>query len=107
MDKISKELGDIAFQIQRMNLELCNLETEKTILSMKNSPEFDLLILESRMHSIESDLERETCRYYSLLQLQQYQGVCEHEFIDDLIDITPDKSTTIKYCAHCLFTSEN
>jgi hypothetical protein len=31
---------------------------------------------------------------------------CDHEFIDDMIDITPDKSLHIKYCKFCNFTKE-
>ena len=30
--------------------------------------------------------------------------LCEHEFIDDTIDITPDKSENITYCRICSFT---
>lgn len=28
---------------------------------------------------------------------------CNHEFVDDLIDITPDTSKNIRYCIHCDF----
>lgn len=28
--------------------------------------------------------------------------VCEHEWVDDIIDITPEKSKKIEYCEHCL-----
>lgn len=30
--------------------------------------------------------------------------LCKHEFIDDLIDITPDKSLNITYCKICGYT---
>ena len=29
-------------------------------------------------------------------------NVCEHRIIEDLIDITPDKSQTVYYCEKCL-----
>ena len=32
---------------------------------------------------------------------------CEHTFVDDLIDITPDKSQNITYCTICEYTKEN
>ena len=33
------------------------------------------------------------------------QEVCEHKYIIDLIDISPDKSTTIEYCVICGYTN--
>jgi hypothetical protein len=30
--------------------------------------------------------------------------LCEHEFIDDMIDITPDRSERIIYCGCCGYT---
>ena len=30
--------------------------------------------------------------------------LCEHEFIDDMIDITPDRSEKITYCGCCGYT---
>ena len=29
---------------------------------------------------------------------------CNHEYIDDLIDIDPDRSKNIRYCIHCEHT---
>jgi hypothetical protein len=29
------------------------------------------------------------------------QNICEHKYIDDFIDIDPEKSVRIKYCEHC------
>ena len=29
---------------------------------------------------------------------------CVHEYVEDLIDIDPDRSQTIYYCIHCLDT---
>ena len=33
--------------------------------------------------------------------------LCKHEFIDDLIDISPDTSKLIRYCKICEYTTEN
>uniref|UniRef100_A0A6C0AQJ8 Uncharacterized protein n=1 Tax=viral metagenome TaxID=1070528 RepID=A0A6C0AQJ8_9ZZZZ len=38
--------------------------------------------------------------------LKQIYLLCEHEFIDDTIDIDPDRSTSIRYCKYCE-SSEN
>jgi hypothetical protein len=31
---------------------------------------------------------------------------CQHTFVEDVIDITPDKSQNIKYCTICEYTKE-
>jgi hypothetical protein len=33
--------------------------------------------------------------------LKQIYLLCEHEFIEDEIDIDPDRSKTIRYCKYC------
>ena len=33
--------------------------------------------------------------------------VCEHDWIDDIIDINPEKSKKIEYCEHCLLLRRN
>lgn len=33
--------------------------------------------------------------------LKQIYLLCEHEFIEDTIDIHPDRSKTIRYCKYC------
>ncbi len=37
------------------------------------------------------------------IQQKIIQGTCKHKIIEDLIDITPDKSVIIKYCEFCEF----
>lgn len=32
------------------------------------------------------------------------QNICNHEFVEDVIDITPDESLTISYCKFCEYT---
>ena len=32
---------------------------------------------------------------------------CKHEWIDDLIDIDPDRSKSIRYCSKCYLTDYN
>ena len=37
------------------------------------------------------------------IQRKIIQSTCKHKMIEDLIDITPDKSVIIKYCKFCEF----
>ena len=38
------------------------------------------------------------------MQEEESCNKCEHHFIRDLIDITPDHSKEIIYCIHCEYT---
>jgi len=49
---------------------------------------------------------RQTTEYSDLINrlnifLLKY---CSHEIVEDYIDLTPEKSQTIKYCVHCMNT---
>lgn len=45
-------------------------------------------------------LYREICN-----RIDSYINVyCKHEFIDDTIDIDPDRSKEIRYCKNCSYT---
>lgn len=80
---------------------------KKAIVSNKDANEngcIDFDILEGESLELENRLNLETSRLNELLKLKDYQDSCSHIFVDDLIDITPDKSKMITYCAHCLFT---
>ena len=34
------------------------------------------------------------------------EELCKHNFVDDLIDISPDKSISISYCTICEYTKD-
>ena len=38
---------------------------------------------------------------------KKIEALCEHEFVEDTIDITPDKSQNIRYCRICEYTDPN
>ena len=101
IDKLNKLIAMIHEQIKEVEDE------KKELLSSKdanvNCIDFD--ILEEESLELENQLNLETSRLNELLKLQDYQDSCSHVFVDDLIDITPDKSKMVTYCAHCLFTS--
>ena len=98
-------------EIEKLAIQIEMLENEKheLIQTKPNTRETDVSV-----SILEDEIEQTTLQYNHLLtetvdartQLQEYQKLCEHVFIEDLIDITPDKSKTIKYCAHCFFTNE-
>jgi len=107
MQNITEEIKDIEFQMQRLHLEICNLENEKKKAIESGCSEDDLLIFDSQIHEIEIQLEQENKRYNNLFQLKEHQLCCNHVFVEDLIDIHPDQSITIRYCSDCLFTCKN
>ena len=49
-------------------------------------------------------LHGQNIREINLLQIEldaTIYSICQHEFIEDYIDITPDISKKIKYCVYC------
>lgn len=48
-------------------------------------------------------LQRELQQWNALLEKvnQEIWSRCEHDFVTDTIDLTPEKSQTIYYCKHC------
>lgn len=86
-----------------MKMEIEKMETEikelKHIIQecIKNKePEKEIDILEDELCELE-------IRYYKMIELHNFQMCCDHVFIEDLVDLNPDKSMTIEYCVHCLF----
>ena len=86
-----------------MKMEIEKMETEikelKHIIQecIKNKePEKEIDILEDELCELE-------IRYNKMIELHNFQMCCDHVFIEDLVDLNPDKSMTIEYCVHCLF----
>ena len=38
---------------------------------------------------------------------KKIEQLCKHEFVEDAIDINPDKSQNIRYCSICEYTDPN
>lgn len=73
--KLDTELSDIIFDKLNLLQDRENLEDKlKYVKNLKN-------ICEVKIHEL-----------------------CNHEFVNDLIDISPDKSQTITYCKICDYT---
>lgn len=98
------EIDILNSEIDRLNKKMEENRQEREMLKSDNNCSIDFSILESQLLELEQALYLETSRRNELLKLQQYQDSCSHVFVDDLIDITPDKSKSVKYCVHCMFT---
>jgi hypothetical protein len=83
-------------EIQKIETEIQQLKDQIRNLFEKNGSEKEIDILEDELCEMKN---RREC----MIQLHNYQMSCNHVFIEDLIDLTPDKSKTIEYCVHCLF----
>ena len=73
------------------------------IVNETTHSEIDIHIIDSEIFELEMQLESKTIQYNNALQLKQFQSSCNHVFIEDLIDLTPDKSKTVEYCVDCFF----
>jgi hypothetical protein len=51
--------------------------------------------------------QKDYIQYLKSECLKQIYLLCEHQFIDDTIDIDPDTSKTIRYCKYCDMLLEN
>ena len=105
MNAINQEIREMRESILLLNETITRLRDRIRIVQDVNVIETG--ILEDELIQTELLLEHAVNKQYELEQLKEYQMNCEHSFIDDLIDITPDESKCIKYCVHCLFTDEN
>jgi len=62
-------------------------------------------IIDEKIIQTEQEIEFSIIKQTELRQLHYLQSICCHEFIKDLVDLTPDKSMAIQYCIHCLYTA--
>ena len=69
------------------------------------SPTDEELIMDDQLRLFESNRDDLEERINKLLELEQYQTLCIHEFITDLIDLHPDRSDTIVYCKNCMYVN--
>ena len=60
--------------------------------------------LEREVQSLKNELEDKTELLAEIITF--CKQTCEHEWIDDLIDIDPDKSKRIFYCQKCYLQKE-
>jgi hypothetical protein len=68
-------------------------------------PSNEELAMDDQLRLFESNRDDLEDRIHKLLELEQYQTLCVHEFITDLIDLNPDRSDTIVYCKNCMYVN--
>jgi len=91
------ELQEIQDNIRSNERMLNHLETTITSFNCELDRQIQMdqiVCLEMTLQKLQEDLKQK-------MQLKEYQLMCQHEFIVDLIDIDPDKSSEIVYCKHC------
>jgi hypothetical protein len=83
-------------EIEKMKTEIKQLEHIIQQHVKNKESEMEINILEYELRELENRLDK-------MIELCNHQMYCNHVFIEDLIDLTPDESKTIEYCVHCLF----
>jgi hypothetical protein len=87
-------------ELMKIQEEIKDLQNRKRASVSNGVSDFEMDILEDELIELEYKF---ACISNSLNEMLQYQGSCSHVFIDDLIDLTPDESKEVRYCAHCMF----
>ena len=95
---MEKEINQVLTEINNIEQQLKN--------ASKDRPENDVdgAIFDDELIQLETKLEMCRNRLLDLYQVRDYQAQCNHVFVDDLIDISPDKSMVIRYCIHCEYS---
>lgn len=63
--------------------------------------EYELEIQCSLIQSLEFKLTNLLDEKHNLMELKAYQAFCNHEYVEDLIDINLDSSKSVVYCKYC------
>jgi DNA repair exonuclease SbcCD ATPase subunit len=99
------EINIIEENMKYLHDKIQNVEKERLMyMENKKKYEMDIAALDDELNTLEILLENDRRKYDVLLQLNDYQTNCSHIFVDDLIDITPDKSKIVRYCVDCYYT---
>ena len=94
------------YELIRINLDEI-IEQYELILDITTAEELeyeDYEIFKPKYNKIFFIREREKINKLINECNKKIQELCQHNFIDDLIDITPDKSKYIRYCSFCELT---
>jgi hypothetical protein len=84
--------------------EIINKTNEEVANDEMYNKEEDIQLFEELKNNYENQLEQSISFCDSLKNV--LNTLCKHEYIMDLIDITPEKSNVIEYCKICGFTKE-
>lgn len=103
-------MEDLSNDIQAIRDQINDLEADKKTLlenNLNGEKDIDIAVIENEIMELETKMGRALNQYAELTEYVNYQSSCNHIFIEDLIDIDPDKSKIIKYCVNCLFTEDH
>jgi len=98
------EISVIDNTIAILNSKIQEIENEKTKLLDGDVNQRDIDILDGFIVELEKQIIVEKRRRSDMFKLREYQTLCDHIFVEDLVDIDPDRSISIEYCVHCLVT---
>ena len=91
-----KKLQKILLYLNEIKLTYCEIEMERDDINDEYITE---QIIEYEKKIIELDLTIEHLKQFICHS-------CEHTFVEDVIDITPDRYQNITYCTICEYTKE-
>jgi tryptophanyl-tRNA synthetase len=104
MNNSSDKLTELISEIEKLKTRIMDLQEEKKMSKIDSSEDLDIAILDDAINEMERQVEVKTYKQNELRELMDFQSKCSHVFVDDLIDLTPDKSVKVTYCAHCLLS---
>jgi len=71
---------------------------------LENSDIQEVLTIKKRIENLIKEQDNAQLRN-ALEQLNQFLNQnCSHDYVDDFIDIDPDRSIKITYCTRCMMT---
>jgi predicted DNA-binding protein (UPF0278 family) len=76
--------------------------TEREEITFKYHKEDDINFLKKTKEEYEEKIKQ--IHFFKDYVNKRIVEICNHEFVNDLIDISPDKSKQIEYCTHCEYT---
>lgn len=97
--KIKNINTNILTQLKCANQEITEINELINVYHCEYSSEIEMLIKKYTQL-----IEAQDIKKLNTLQLEldaNIYSICEHEFTEDYIDITPDISKKIKYCIYC------
>ena len=97
--KIKNINTNILTYLKYANQEMAEINEFINTYDYEYSPEIEILI-KKYTQLIQAQNIKEATPLQIEIDAHIY-SVCQHEFIEDYIDITPDTSKKIKYCVYC------
>jgi len=100
-ESVKRDLEELELKMKQVETELNEHVQELAQINNPNDSIEEFIIYE-QICVLEAERNELEVRRDTLSQLLEYQTMCEHDFITDLVDIDPDRSVMIVYCRHCL-----